>query len=158
MKMVANTTVTKTGTGQAVWMLGGRYTVRVSNEDSGGELTVMEMELPVGSGPPPHTHPGGETVYVVEGTVRFHVGDKAFDAGAGDVIHIPAGTVEHFEPTSKSRVIVTYTPGGIDKFFLELGEPAPSAGLPPTPEGPPSPEFLERMATVGARYGVDIKV
>jgi quercetin dioxygenase-like cupin family protein len=57
--MVANTIVTKTGTGQAVWMLGGRYTVRVSSEDSGGELTVMEMELPAGSGPPPHTHPGG---------------------------------------------------------------------------------------------------
>jgi len=28
----------------------------------------------------------------------------------------------------------------------------------PTPEGPPSPEFLERMATVGARYGLDMKV
>jgi quercetin dioxygenase-like cupin family protein len=156
--MVANAVVTKPGTGQAVWMLGGRYTVRVSGEDSAGELTVMDMELPVGSGPPPHTHPGGETVYIAEGTVRYHIGDKTFDAGAGDVIHIPAGTVENFEPTSKSRMIITYTPGGIDKFFLELGEPAPEAGLPPTPEGPPSPEFLERMATVGARYGLDMKV
>jgi quercetin dioxygenase-like cupin family protein len=156
--MAAKSVVTKSATGQAVWMLGGRYTVRVSSEDSGGELTVMEMELPVGSGPPPHTHPGGETVYIVEGTVRYNVGDKTFDAGPGDVIYIPAGTVENFEPTSKSRVIITYTPGGIDKYFLEVGEPAPEAGLPPTPEGPPSPEFLERMATVGRRYGLDIKV
>jgi quercetin dioxygenase-like cupin family protein len=156
--MVANAVVTKTGTGQAVWMLGGRYTVRVSSEDSGGELTVMDMELPVGSGPPPHTHPGGETVYIVEGTVRYHIGDQTFDAGPGDVIHIPAGTVENFEPTSKARMIIMYTPGGIDKYFLELGEPAPEAGLPPTPEGPPSPEFLERMATVGARYGLEMRV
>jgi quercetin dioxygenase-like cupin family protein len=156
--MVANTAVTKTGTGQAVWMLGGRYTVRVSSEDSGGELTVMEMELPVGSGPPPHTHSGGETVFVVEGTVRYHIADETFDAGPGDVIYIPAGTVENFEPTSKSRVIITYTPGGMDKYFLEVGEPAPEAGLPPAPKGPPSPEFLERMATVGTRYGLDMKV
>lgn len=156
--MVANAVVTKMGTGQAIWMLGGRYTVRVSGEDSGGELTVMDMELPVGSGPPPHTHSGGETVYIAEGTVRYHIAEQTFDAGAGDVIHIPAGTVENFEPTSKARVIITYTPGGIDKYFLEVGEPAPEAGLPPTPEGPPSPEFLERMATVGARYGLKMKV
>src|ERR687887_123947 len=101
MKMAAKSVVTKSATGQAVWMLGGRYTVRASSDDSGGELTVMEMELPVGSGPPPHTHSGGETVYIVEGTVRYHVGDKTFDAGTGDVIYIPAGTVENFEPTSK---------------------------------------------------------
>jgi len=156
--MVANSVVTKSNTGQAVWMLGGRYTVRVSCDDSGGELTVMEMELPVGSGPPPHTHSGGETVYIVEGAVRYHIDDETFDAGPGDVIYIPAGTVENFEPTSKSRVIITYTPGGMDKYFLELGEPAPEAGLPPTPEGPPSSEFLERMASVGTRYGLDMKV
>jgi quercetin dioxygenase-like cupin family protein len=138
-------------------MLGGRYTVRVSSEDSGGELTVMEMELPVGSGPPPHTHSGGETVYVLDGALRYHVADQTFDVGPGDVIYIPAGTVENFEPTAQSRVLITYTPGGLDKYFLEVGEPAPEAGLPPQ-EGPPSPEFLERMASVGTRYGLDMKV
>jgi hypothetical protein len=98
------------------------------------------------------------TVYIVEGTVRYHIADETFDAGPGDIIYIPAGTVENFEPTSKSRVIITYTPGGMDKYFLEVGEPAPDAGLPPAPEGPPSPEFLERMATVGTRYGLDMKL
>jgi quercetin dioxygenase-like cupin family protein len=158
MKMAANSVVTKSDTGQAVWMLGGRYTIRVSGDDSGGELTVMEMELPVGSGPPPHTHAGGETVYVVEGTLSYHIGEETIEAGPGDVIYIPAGTVENFEPTSKARVIITYTPGGMDKYFLEVGEPAPEAGLPPTPEGPPSPEFVERMASVGKSYGLDMKV
>ena len=48
---------------------------------------------------------------------------------------------------------VVYTPGGIDKFFAEAGEPAAGPGLPPAPEGPPD---LERLTNVAA-YGMDIR-
>ena len=43
---------------------------------------------------------------------------------------------------------VDYTPGGIDKFS------AAGPGLPPAPEGPPD---LERLTSVAARYGMDIR-
>jgi quercetin dioxygenase-like cupin family protein len=157
-EMGANTVVRKAGSGQSVWLLGGRYAVKVSAEDSGGEVTVMEVAMPTGVGPPPHTHQGGETAYILEGTARFNIGDQTIDAGPGDVIYIPAGTVENFESTSYLRAVLTYMPGGIDKYFLEVGEPAADVGLPPTPEGPPPPEFLERLTSVGARYGLHFKV
>lgn len=63
-------------------------------------------------GPPPHTHPGTETVYVLEGTIRYYIGDDTIDAGPGTLFHIPAGTLGRFEPTTRAKVLVTYAPGG----------------------------------------------
>jgi quercetin dioxygenase-like cupin family protein len=140
--------------GEAVWMLGGRYEVKVSSGETDGAMTVMEMWMPAGMGPPPHTHPGAESVYVLEGRLRYHIGDQELDGPAGTFFHIPAGTLENFEPTEECRLLVTYTPGGIERFFAEAGEPAAGPGLPPAPEGPPD---IERLASIGSRYGLEIR-
>jgi quercetin dioxygenase-like cupin family protein len=152
---MANASVVRNrGEGDAVWMLGGRYEVKVSADETNGEMTIMEMWMPAGMGPPPHTHPGTESVYVLDGKLRYHIGEQAVEGGPGSFFHIPAGTLEFFEPTEELRVLVTYTPGGIEKFFTEAGEPATSPGLPPAPEGPPD---LERLIAIAARYGMDIQ-
>jgi hypothetical protein len=52
------------------------------------------------------------------------------------------------------RLLVTYAPGGIENFFLEAGEPAQKRELPPPSDTPPD---LERMAAIGAKYGMDIQ-
>ena len=51
-------------------------------------------------------------------------------------------------------MLVVYTPGGVDRFFAEAGEPAAAPGLPPPPEGPSD---LERLTSIAARYGMDIQ-
>ena len=153
---MADQVVRGSGEGTDVWMLGGRYTVKVSGEESGGELTVMEMHMPAHVGPPPHTHPGGETVYVLEGTLDYHIDGKVVPGKPGDTFYIPAGTMENFVPTSELRILATYTPGGVDKFFLEVGETPTGPGLPPPMDGPPPREFLQHVADVGSRYGMDI--
>ena len=153
--MSDGTVVRPRGTGDAVWMLGGRYEVKVSSEETGGAMTVMEMRLPAGMGPPPHTHPGSETVYVLDGRLRYHIGGEVFDATPGSIFHIPAGIVENFEPIEESRVLVTYAPGGIEQFFAEAGEPARTQELPPTPDAPPD---LEQLAGIAGKYGMDIQL
>lgn len=151
--MSGKTTVRHRGEGQALWMLGGLYEVKASGEDTGGEMTVMEMTLPVGSGPPPHTHPGGEAVYVLEGTVKYHIGDEVVEGGPGSFFYIPGGTLENFEPTSTVRVLVIYTPGGVDRFFGEVAEPARKREV-PAQSGPPD---IERLVSTAARYGMQIQ-
>jgi quercetin dioxygenase-like cupin family protein len=153
-RMPGETVVRTPGERDAVWMLGGRYEVKVAGDETNGALTVMEMWMPAGMGPPPHTHPGGESVYVLEGRLRYHIGEETIEGGPGSFFHIPEGTLEFFEPTEELRVLVTYTPGGIDKFFAEAGEPAQSPGLPPPPGAPPD---VERLASIAARYGMDIQ-
>lgn len=141
--------------GDAYWVLGGLYEVKASSEETAGASTVVQMTVPVGGGPPPHTHPGSESVYVLEGSGRFRVGDETFDAEPGSYFYFPAGTVETFEPATTMKLLVTYEPGGIDRFFAEFGEPAASRELPPPSDVPPD---LERLVQLAERYGMQMRL
>lgn len=152
---MGKTVVRTPGQGDAYWVLGGLYEVLASSEDTEGAATIMHFTIPADAGPPPHTHPGSESVYVVEGTAIFHVNDETHEAGPGAFFHFPAGTLETFEPTSTVKLLVTYQPGGIDRFFAEVGEVAPRRELPPPMEAPPD---LERIARIGEQYGMQIQV
>src|SRR5438093_2811664 len=98
---MAGTVVRNDGEGDAYWVLGGLYEVKVSSDESNGSVTVMEFTIPEGAGPPPHIHDGDETVRVLEGSARFHVGDETVELGPGSVVFYPAGTQEPFEPVGQ---------------------------------------------------------
>src|SRR5436309_10170164 len=136
--MADTTVVRQRGEGKALWVLGGLYEVKASGDETGGKLTVMEMTIPAGMGPPPHTHPGGEAVYVLEGRIRYHIGDDSVEGGPGSFFYVPEGTWENFEPTEDVRLLVIYAPAGeIDEFFDEVGEPATTREAPPPSDQPP---------------------
>lgn len=142
----------KPAEGDAFWFLGGLYEVKASSVETGGEMVIMQMTMPAGMGPPPHTHPGAETVYVLDGTLRYHIGDETVEGEPGSIFRVPAGVWERFEPTSTARVLVVYTPAAdIDGFFAEVGERAPVRDLPPPSAEPPD---IQRIITTGARYGL----
>jgi quercetin dioxygenase-like cupin family protein len=149
--------VRKPDDGTALWMLGGLYEVKAAGSETGGAATIMEMTLPPGSGPPPHTHPGGESVYVLEGRLRYNIDGEVHEGGPGSFFYIPQGVVENFEPIGETpaRILVIYTPGGIDRFFAEAGEVAASRTIPPPPESPPD---FEKIVATGAKYGMDIQL
>jgi quercetin dioxygenase-like cupin family protein len=153
--MGSTTVARKAGESTALWVLGGLYEIKVSGEESGGACTVMEMTMPAGFGPPPHTHAGGEVVYVLDGAMAYHLGDETVEGGPGSVFHIAAGTLEWFEPTGPDplHVLVTYLPGGIDEFFREIGEPALSHTIPPPAAEPPD---FPAIVAAAARHGMVI--
>jgi quercetin dioxygenase-like cupin family protein len=155
--VAGKTVVRRPGEGEAIWMLNSLYEVRASSDETGGELTAMEMTIPAGMGPPPHEHQGGESVYVLEGRVRYHIGGETHEGGPGTFFYIPAGTEENFEPADENpvRLLVIYTPGGMDKFFSEAGEPAQRREV---PRPSPTPPDLERLASVAAKHGLRLKV
>jgi len=152
--MTDKTIVRQPGEGQAFWLLGGLYEVLVSSDQSHGAVTIMQMTMPEGAGPPPHTHPGTETVYVVSGTIDYHIGGEILTGAAGSLYYVPKDTLEFFVPTSAvASVLVTYAPGGIERFFAEVGEPALRRELPPAATEPPD---FERIITTASRYGMEI--
>jgi quercetin dioxygenase-like cupin family protein len=139
---------------RALWLLGGLYEILVAGEESGGKVTVMRMTAPAGTAAPPHTHPGDETMYVLDGEVDVHIGDDVVHAKAGASFYFPAGTREFFEAVTQATVLATYLPGGIDKFFAEVGEPALTRDVPPPSDQ--APDF-ERIVRVAAQYGMNIE-
>jgi len=151
--MGTNAVVRTAGEGDAYWVLGGLYEVKLSSEETSGAMTVMQFTIPEGMGPPLHVHDSDETVTVLEGRARFHIGSDTVELGPGDVAYFPAGTRETFEPIGQVRVAVTYAPGGIDKFFAEVGEPAKSRAIPPAPQFPPD---LEQLAVIAGRHGLHL--
>ena len=155
--MASTTVINKPGEGDAIWMLNSLYEVRASSDDTGGELTAMEMTIPPGMGPPPHVHEGGESVYVLEGQVRYHIGGDVHEGGPGTFFYVPAGIEENFEPADDNpvRLLVIYTPGGMDLFFEEAGEPAERREIPPPSDAPPD---IERLSAIAAKHGLELRV
>ena len=140
------------GEGENIWMLGGLYEVKAAGDETNGAMTVMEVTVPVDCGPPPHIHNCGEGVYVLEGRGRYHIGDDVIDVGPGSFMYFPAGTIETFEPTDTMRVLLIYSPGGMDQFFEEAGERAESYNV-PTQSAPPD---VERLTTLGNKHGLQL--
>jgi mannose-6-phosphate isomerase-like protein (cupin superfamily) len=96
--------------------------IRVSAEDSGGAMTVIE-EVPPMVDTPLHVHSReDELFYIVEGEHIVQRGDRKFRLGPGDAIFCPRGvphSQRRVEP-GVGRELVVFTPGGFEQFFREL--------------------------------------
>ena len=146
------------GTGLAFWGPGDSYRFLVTGAESGGAYFAMEAIVPPGGGPPPHIHAlEDETFYVLEGECTFRLGDEVVTGGPGDFVNVPRGQVHNFFNASDEllRMIVTFTPSGIEKFFEETLEPT----LDPTGTPPDNiDEVNARFVVAGPRYGLEFLV
>ena len=82
--------------------------VRPGVERSGfrGEQVLMVMNwLTPGMEVRPHSHPFEQLAYIVQGRMRFVVGEEVFEAGPGSVIRIPADVEHCGEPLGDEPVL-----------------------------------------------------
>jgi uncharacterized RmlC-like cupin family protein len=94
-----------------------------------------------------HTHAGeDESWYVLEGALRFRLGDEIADAPAGSFVFVPRGTPHCFQNVGaeQARIIVMFTPSGMERFFDRF------ATLPPGPGDP------DAFRGIGAEAGMDV--
>ena len=144
-------------TGPAYWGPGDHYTFLVTGEESGGAYFAMEALVPPGGGPPPHIHTReDETFYVLDGQLEFLLGEETVVAGSGDFVNVPRGTVHRFLNTGAetARLLLTFTPAGIERWFEETLEEAPNEV---TPEDVPDnvEAVAARYAATAHRYGIE---
>jgi quercetin dioxygenase-like cupin family protein len=141
--------------GPSYWGPGDLYTWLVTGEESDGAYFAMHAVVPPNGGPPPHIHTKeDETFYVLEGTPTFRLDDDVFVARPGDFVNVPKGTLHNFRNDSDQpiRMILTFTPAGIEKFFEECLERAWDI----TQECPDNlAEVGARYAEAGPRYGME---
>ncbi len=146
------------GSGAAYFGPGDTYRFLVTGEETGGAYFAMEAIVPPGGGPPPHIHRHeDETFYVVEGEVDIRLGERLVTPGVGDFVNIPRGVVHNFHNagTAPMRMILTFTPAGIERFFEETLERALDATQPP-PQN--IDEVAARYAEAAPRYGIEFLV
>ncbi len=144
-------------TGPAFWGPGDHYTFLVTGEESGGAYFAMEALVPPGGGPPPHIHSReDETFYLLEGEIEFLLGDETILAGPGDFVSVPRGTVHRFVNvgTETAKLVLTFTPAGIDRWFAEILDSAPNEVR---PEDVPDnvEEVAARYVATASSYGIE---
>ena len=111
------------------------------------ELSLLEVTFDPGSGVAPHLHRGhSDSFYVLEGEVEFLLGDELVQAGAGHFVNVPRGTVHRFTNTGMetARLVLTFTPAGIERWFEQTLERAPNEVRPE--------DVPDNVAEVAARY------
>lgn len=128
------------------WRVDTLWTVLASGDTTGGELSVFDQVMPRRSGPPPHVHPRlHEYFYLLDGEIKFQVGDEVHTAGAGTMVSVPPGCAHAFTVVTETvRALNLYTPGGFTEQLSWLGTPATELRL-PTPAEQTSPDD-ERFA------------
>ncbi len=134
--------------------IGGRMMIKIRDGDSGGSYSIHDNVIPAGSpGPLPHLHRDHEeTFYVLEGELTVRVGAHRITAPQGSFVVIPRGVVH--QPSNPgdqpTRVLLIFSPGGMDRFFEEAAE-----GRMPLQMVPNDPEVRERLRAFTSKYGYE---
>ncbi len=134
--------------------IGGRMVVKVRDEDTASAYSVHDNTIPPGSpGPRPHIHRNHEEAfYVLEGELTVRVGSRKITAPAGSFVVVPRGVVHQpSNPgTQLTRVLLTFSPSGMDHFFEEAAE----GGIPLQAE-PADPAVLQKLEAFTRKYGYE---
>jgi quercetin dioxygenase-like cupin family protein len=139
--------------GEALWFFGTLLQLKATAEQTGGRFCLCEQRGRRGMATPLHRQPADdETFFVLEGELRFFVGDGSpVTAGPGTTIHVPAGAPHAFAVVSETARFLDLTTPNHEAFFRAAGEPAPERVLPP--DAPPD---MARVGEAAARFGVEI--
>ncbi|MBA4140966.1 MAG: cupin domain-containing protein [Segetibacter sp.] len=82
-------------------VLGMPTYLKISGQDTNGQMNMFYGEYRRKQGPPLHQHDLDETFYVTEGEFIFQLGDKKVKAVAGSTIFIPRMLPHTFLVTSE---------------------------------------------------------
>jgi quercetin dioxygenase-like cupin family protein len=99
---------------------------KADEEETAAAYSISEWWLePHSHGPGLHSHTANDDIfYVIEGTVRFLLGDRTIDAQKGAFLRIPPGVVHDFmnETDSKAGLLNIYVPGGFEREMPAIAD------------------------------------
>jgi quercetin dioxygenase-like cupin family protein len=144
--------------GKSVSLVGNTYRILAGGDDTNGEYAMIEMLVPPGGGPGPHAHAGSnETFYVIEGEVEVRSEAGVYTASKGAFINIPKGGIVHAfknKTAELAKLLCTVVPAGLEKFFIEVGEPVGLDQL--LPPRAMDEAYAKQLQEAATRYGQQI--
>ncbi len=121
--------------GHAIELPGWSMSVKVGADATGGALTVVHARIDGGHpGPVEHIHDGhDETFFVLNGTLRFRLGDEYRSVAAGSTVFAPRGQAHGFSNPSDqpATYVVMLTPSGYERFFDRVADHVKQTGALP---------------------------
>ncbi|GAB4128319.1 MAG: hypothetical protein Fur005_46630 [Roseiflexaceae bacterium] len=157
--MPTNTTqpiIHATGQGRALWHLGALIQFKALMSETNQQFWALEGFADHHMAVPLHAHTYEDEIwYVLDGTIRFTIGDQHYDAPAGTFAYIPRGVAHTFLVISTTARWFGFGIGGtLDQWFFETGIPAGSLTLPPH-AAPPDPAMVANLVASLQAYGTE---
>jgi quercetin dioxygenase-like cupin family protein len=138
---------------ETLWVVRDR--VRFMGEVAGTDLAVLEVEVPPGSGTPPHRHHSPQIFRVLSGELTFGLFESSppsqVVAGAGTVVTVPPNVAHNYQNTSAAAAnMLVVVQRSMAAFFRALGRREA-----PRP-GPPSDDEIAAVMAACARHDITI--
>jgi mannose-6-phosphate isomerase-like protein (cupin superfamily) len=109
--------------GQEINFRGTKMLIKVSEDDSEGRYSLIEMIHPPNKGPALHIHPNApEAYYVLEGEYLIQCGTRSYHAKIGEFVFIPKGIPHNYKSSSKGGKVLVISPAGLEKYFKEVSD------------------------------------
>ena len=138
--------IVKAREGKTLKVLGMPLRFLCDGEVAEGEWSLMEEDIPLGLGAPPHRHDWDEAYYVIEGALDFEIDGKPVRIGPGDFAYLPRNTVHGFKGASPSpaRVLIFAVPAHSSAFFEDVNREVRTL-----------PDDLAKVPAIGLRHGIE---
>ena len=138
---------TPRGEGEAIWWFGSLAEIKVTAEQTGGTISILEITEPPNMEGPLHVHHReDEGFWILEGSATFEVGGETIEAKAGDYLFGPRDIPHRYSTGPDGcKLLFVMTPGGFENLVREMGVPAERRELPP--ESDEEPDW-ERVAAI----------
>ncbi len=120
---------------------------KLSGNQTGGALAIVEHPFPVGAIVPPHRHTREDEYSIVTlGEIGFRSGDSEVVLGPGGYIVKPRGEIHTMwnAGATPARMIEVICPAGFEGFFQEMSNLLQA--------GPPDPSRVDVLAS---NYGLE---
>ncbi|MBN3872361.1 quercetin 2,3-dioxygenase [Nostoc sp. JL33] len=131
-------------------------TFKVTSEQTDGKYALFEVVLAPQLGPPPHIHSReDEAFYIQEGSIEFYLDEQTVVATSGTFLHSPKGQLHSFKNIGSvpAKMLIWATPGGLEKFFAQVGTKVENSSVPPLPI---TQDVIDRILATAPEYGITI--
>ncbi|WP_336518260.1 quercetin 2,3-dioxygenase [Pollutibacter soli] len=137
---------------------GALFHFLATGEQTANQFSLIYIEVHKGNEPPAHTHKNeDESYYILEGEIKFWIGDTEYLAKAGDFIHLPKNIPHKFELQSECvKELMWIAPADLGKWFWDNSVPSPDMKPLPLMKEPPSPELVSHFVKSLSEYGVEM--
>ncbi len=152
---VLQPTATRKNEGEARWWFANLAEIKVTAEQTGGLLSIIEITEPPNAAGPLHVHHReDEGFWILEGNVTFEVGDTTIEASAGDFAFGPRDIPHRYTVGDAGcRMLFIMTPGGFEGLVIAMSRPAGSRTLPPPSDEEPD---WAHIAAVASAHGAEL--
>ena len=126
----------------------GSIELKVSAEESNGELSMFLQTLPVGEGTNEHLHENcEETGYVIEGRIKVSVAGEVKEFGPGESLFVPRNIPHAISNggATVARFLFITTPGGLESYFQEMSGADRDA-----------PDLTDQLRALAQKHGLEV--